>query len=560
MKSGKPPVRIVIQARTASSRLPAKALLSLGGMSTAVLCARRAANSGLDVVVAIPDDAADDALNAELERNRIARMRGDLDDVLRRCEAATRDLPEGAVVVRLTADNMFPDGAFVQRIIDEFLKQNIDYLGTHSPLDGLPYGLSAEVFRVDALRAAAEHACTDSDREHVTPWIRRTCTTALLTHAQLGIADHSHLRCTLDSLDDFLRLQRVFTGIDDPVAISWSDLVARLQSLSEMPTAAMPWSFADGKVQSRMVLGTVQLGMPYGAANLTGQPSPTVATEIVGLAIKLGINCIDTARAYGDAEQRLGAGLQGLRDRVTLITKLAVPEFPAGHADRQSVRSAVDASIFASCHALRVQRLDIVMLHRWAHRYQFAGAVWQRLLELRDAGVIGRLGASLYTPADAVEAACDPDVGCIQIPFNLLDWRWRDARLQRILQDREDLIVHARSALLQGILAGPASCWPELTGVSAQEILERLDELVVRLARQDRSDLCLAYVRAQTWITSVVVGVETRAQLLRNIELFQRPALTQEQCALVEQYLPDLPEDLLNPGRWPLVQARRVAS
>lgn len=554
------PIRIVIQARTTSTRLPAKALLPLGGMASAVLCARRAANTGLDVVAAIPDARSDDALDAELKRNAITRIRGDLTDVLGRFAVATQDLPSAAIVVRLTADNMFPDGAFVQRIVDEFLARDVDYLGTHSPLDGLPYGLSAEVFSVDALRAAAQSANTEQEREHVTPWIRRHCTTALFSHEDLGTDASSHLRCTLDSLPDYLRLQQVFAGIDDPINTAWDDLVSTLRAVPNTPSAAVPWSIVQGQVQSRMVLGTVQLGMPYGAANHTGQPSLATAADIVQQAIEHGVTCIDTARVYGEAEQRLGQCLDGLRDRVTLSTKLGLPEFAAGQADRQSVRSAVDASVFASCHALQVQRLDILILHRWAHRHQYAGAVWERLLELRNSGVIGQLGASLYTPAEALEAARDPDITCIQIPFNLLDWRWRDTGLQQTLQGRTDLIVHARSALLQGILAGGVECWPNIVGLRAQDIIDRLNALVAKFGRQDRADLCLAYVRAQTWIASTVVGVETHQQLLRNIDLFQLPMLTRDECALVEQTLANLPEDLLNPSCWPVVQTRQAAS
>jgi len=529
-------------------------------MASVVLCARRAANTGLDVVVAIPAAQTDDALADELERNAITHIRGDLEDVLGRFLGATQDLPSGAVVVRLTADNMFPDGAFVQRVVDEFLSRELDYLGTHSPLDGLPYGLSAEVFSVDVLRAAAQSASTAHEREHVTPWIRHNCTTALFSHENLGIEAQSHLRCTLDSLPDYLCLQQVFAGIDDPINITWADLIARLRTLPNTPVAAVPWSIVQGKVQRRMVLGTVQLGLAYGAANRTGQPSLEAAAEIVQQAIGHGVTCIDTARVYGDAEQRLGLCLQGLCDRVTLITKLELPEFPVGQVDRQSVRSAVDASVFASCHALRVQQLDVLMLHRWAHRYQYNGAVWERLLELRDSGVIGQLGASLYTPVEALEAARDPDIACIQIPFNLLDWRWRDAGLQQALRVRTDLVVHARSALLQGILAGGVECWPNIAGLRAQDIIDQLDSLVVQLNRQDRADLCLAYVRAHTWITSTVVGVETQRQLLRNIDLFQQPMLTQDECARVEKTLVNLPEDLLNPSRWPLIQTRRAAS
>ena len=190
-------VLVLIQARLASSRLPAKALLPLAGMPSLVLCARRAANTGLDVCVATSDTRADDAIAAAVDAAGVRVFRGSHLDVLARFDAAARDLPEDAVVVRLTADNVFPDGAFVQHLLDTFAGTGAEYLGTGSPQDGLPYGMSAEVFTATALRRAARTATDAADREHVTPWIRRHCRIARF--ACDGAPAHwSRLRCSLD--------------------------------------------------------------------------------------------------------------------------------------------------------------------------------------------------------------------------------------------------------------------------------------------------------------------------------------------------------------------------
>ncbi|MNY63643.1 hypothetical protein D3C86_2006300 [compost metagenome] len=77
-----------------------------------------------------------------------------------------------------------------------------------------------------------------------------------------------------------------------------------------------------------------------------------------------------------------------------------------------------------------------------------------------------------------------------------------------------------------------------------------MDRLVHDLARESRADLCFAYVRAQEWITSTVVGMEALAQLHENIRLFLRPSLTSDECRLVEDVLAGAPQRLLNPGLW----------
>ena len=104
-------VRIVLQARTTSTRLPAKVLLPVGGMPLAILCARRLGSSGREVVLATSDTPSDDVLASIAEANAIRVHRGSLDDVLTRFLDCTADLADEDLIVRATADNAVPDGA-----------------------------------------------------------------------------------------------------------------------------------------------------------------------------------------------------------------------------------------------------------------------------------------------------------------------------------------------------------------------------------------------------------------------------------------------------------------
>src|SRR5687768_6449436 len=105
-----------------SARLPGKVLLPLGGLPMAVLCARRAATTGRAVMLAIPDGTDDDLLADAAAAHGVTFRRGALDDVLSRFMTAIEDLDDDAVVVRLTADNPFPDGAFVDFVIETLLQ------------------------------------------------------------------------------------------------------------------------------------------------------------------------------------------------------------------------------------------------------------------------------------------------------------------------------------------------------------------------------------------------------------------------------------------------------
>lgn len=299
---------------------------------------------------------------------------------------------------------------------------------------------------------------------------------------------------------------------------------------------------------AEFVLGSVQLGLDYGAANRTGKPSHAAALALIRRAADSGIHSFDTARAYGDSEARLGEALSGRS--IYTVTKLSpLAEFSEG-ADPAAVAAAVEASVSQSCAALRRDRLDCLLLHRAAHRTQFGGAVWQRLLEYVRAGTIARLGVSVQNPAEAAAALADPDVRHLQMPFNLLDWRW--AGTIRRLRARGDVVVHARSVFLQGLLAaGDASIWPEIEGVDPQSLLDTIAALAADLGRDGAADLCLAYVRGQDFIHGVVIGLETEAQLDANLRLALKRPLDAGEIRRVEARLPRLPEQLLNPALWP---------
>lgn len=301
---------------------------------------------------------------------------------------------------------------------------------------------------------------------------------------------------------------------------------------------------------AEFVLGSVQLGLDYGVANRTGKPSRAAALALVRRAADCGIRQFDTGRAYGDAEERLGEALSGRP--VFTVTKLSPLSELADDATPAEVVAAVEASVAQSCAALRKDSLDCLLLHRAAHMTAFNGVIWQRLIDFIAAGTIRRLGVSVQTPAEAAAALASPAVQHIQMPFNLLDWRWREAGIIDRLAARTDVVVHARSIFLQGILAsGDPAVWPLIEGVDPVQVLREIAEIARDLNRDDAADLCMAYARGQDFIAGVVIGMETEQQLDCNLRLSLKRPLNAEECRLVDGRMPRLPEQLLNPALWP---------
>src|SRR5690606_25854192 len=102
-----------------SRRLPGKSLLPIGGIPAAILAAQRVQSPEWQVVLATSDDPSDEPLVRAADTFAIPHVRGPLDDVMRRFIVATEGLADDGVVVRLTADNVFPDAHLVAEVVRE---------------------------------------------------------------------------------------------------------------------------------------------------------------------------------------------------------------------------------------------------------------------------------------------------------------------------------------------------------------------------------------------------------------------------------------------------------
>ena len=72
---------------------------------------------------------------------------------------------------------------------------------------------------------------------------------------------------------------------------------------------------------SKIGLGTVQFGINYGISNNTGIIDSEEIEKIIELARKNGVDTIDTAFLYGDAQKKIGkVNLNGFK----IVSKFSV--------------------------------------------------------------------------------------------------------------------------------------------------------------------------------------------------------------------------------------------
>jgi len=536
-------VIVILQARTNSSRLPAKVLLPVCGVPLAVLAAKRAANAGMKVVVVTSINSSDDALVDTLMEYGIDYFRGSLNNTLKRFVDALSGHDDNEVVIRLTGDNVFPDGALLDEVRQDFEDRKLNYLCCGGGQSGLPYGVSVEITYLKHLRNALEMSVTDFDKEHVMPYIARQFGHEYFHKYKL--LEKSLFRSTIDDLDDYLRIKQVFSGIKNPVSAPLFELLERLYLLEDAPVSTQP--------VNQLVVGGAQLGLNYGVANTNGQPTDSECETLIKTAINNGVEYIDTASAYGESEAVIGRVLNsGWMSRVNIITKLSPLSECPGNADRKTLEAFVEASVYQSCTHLHCQEIKVLMLHRAAHIHEWNGVVWSKLIQLKDAGVIHQLGVSVQSPEELEFVLDEPLITFIQMPYNIMDNRWGSvlSKLKQIKSERK-LTVHVRSVFLQGLLLSDNSDhWSKANFGNHDTVVHCLNSWVKKYNRANVAELCLAFVRSQNWVDGIVVGMETTSQLLENINYFNVELLEPGSIKDIETQRPFFPEAVLNPAKW----------
>ncbi len=199
----------IIQARIGSTRLPGKVLAELAGKPVLawVVDAARAALGIDDVWVATSTAAADDAVVAWCEGNKVAVHRGSETDVLDRYVGAAK-ASGASVVVRLTADCPLLDPVVIAQTIRLRAMTGVDYASNVDP-PTWPDGLDCEVVTVEALMTAHAEATRPSDREHVTPFVRNNRARFSAETLVAPLPGLARERWTLDTAADLAFLSAV---------------------------------------------------------------------------------------------------------------------------------------------------------------------------------------------------------------------------------------------------------------------------------------------------------------------------------------------------------------
>jgi len=534
---------VLIQARLSSNRLPAKAILPINKLPIVVLASLRAGNTGKKVRVVTSIDQGDDLIESELREREIDFYRGSLNNVLQRFVESIDGYDDSALVFRLTADNIFPDGKLLDDMENYYLQNDCEYLVCNGESSNAPYGVSVELFRAQHLRESLKKVKSDYDLEHVTPFLARNFKKSFFTFN--SSKKFSNYRATIDTFNDYLLISQVFKGFIDPINVPVYDLVAELAKCSKNVLECNT---------SKFVLGCAQLGMKYGITNKNSQPSNQESLKILATAIDNNVAFLDTAMDYGTSETVIGNFLASTNThhRTSVITKLSKAKDFLENCHQEQIHKIILSKVENSCYKLNTKKIDYLLIHNFDDINYMNGEVFKVLNKLVNQGIIGSLGASIQSEEELDKALEISEIKLIQMPFNILDTRWNKLIEKiKLMKSKRNLIIHVRSVFLQGLLlSDDEDHWKKANINDGKKIISLLRGILERTNYISMAELCINYVRSQNWVDGILIGVNEENELIANLQTFSNKLRGNEFFEKLLEDLPKFDDTTLNPAFW----------
>ncbi|MGI9455344.1 MAG: aldo/keto reductase [Aeoliella sp.] len=265
---------------------------------------------------------------------------------------------------------------------------------------------------------------------------------------------------------------------------------------------------------SQLGYGAASLGEEYGAID------PSEGERSVHVAIDAGINYFDVAPYYGStlAETRLGAALDGRRNKVVLATKVGRYKDEHGRETFDFSAAGIRSNLEQSLGRLKTDVIDVYQAHdiEFVPRQQMIQEALPALQALKQEGKIRCVGITAYPLNVMKEIAEEARVDMIlsYSRYHLLDTSLEDVLGEFSAQQGVGLIN--ASPLNMGLLTekGPPDWHPATQRVKAA-VLELIT--FCRSRGVHLSQLAMQFALSYRHAASTLVGMSRVRHVERNL-------------------------------------------
>lgn len=294
----------------------------------------------------------------------------------------------------------------------------------------------------------------------------------------------------------------------------------------------------------KLCLGTVQFGLDYGI-NKKKKPSLDYSVSCLDYATQNGIKAIDTAAAYGNAEEVVGAFLRKKtipREKLFISTKFTPNLLDDVPSDKYV--DVIKKRLITSLNTLGTDYVDAYLFH--SARYAFNEEMLEAIYCVQKEGLAKKVGVSVYEPKEAFACLKNPKVSYMQAPYSVFDHRFKAEGVFEAVA-KSSCEIDIRSAFLQGLVVMDEKNVPPFLS-KAKPIVRKFDK-ICKEAQISRAQLALSYVKNETAITHLVFGVHSLEQLKENIELFNNN-ISDEIIRCVDKEIGIADAEIVIPSLW----------
>ena len=302
-------------------------------------------------------------------------------------------------------------------------------------------------------------------------------------------------------------------------------------------------NFKNSKYKiSKFGLGTVQFGLDYG---FTKRKSQDEVNLILKTAVDNGITLIDTAREYGDSEDKIGNFIENYKNDFVIATKLRIID-ELSDLSYKRLENKIYDSVEESLEKLKLNKIPILQLHQTVSDLYENNDFWDIINQLKEDNLIDLFGVSVYELSETknITENYGNFVDFFQITYNIFDRRFDD--IQKELEENNIGLI-SRSTFLKGIIPCSIDEIPE-----GLEDIKPYKENLINLANNCEltvAELASIFVYYNDYINSTILGVNSPEELENNINSINK--FDENLLANVDFDALRINEDyLIDPRKW----------
>lgn len=292
-----------------------------------------------------------------------------------------------------------------------------------------------------------------------------------------------------------------------------------------------------------LCLGTAQFGLNYGISNVKGKLNTSEVKKVLSYAKKNGINWLDTAQNYGNAEELIGQNIKK-NNKFKLITK--INSFGVDKFDDEVIDN-YEYNLQNSLKNLSIEKLDVVLIHNYKDLKRKNNNLFNNwLTSLKERNLVDKIGISIYELSDLENISLDK-IEIIQLPISLLDQRILESNIIKN-SVKKGKIIHARSIFLQGLVFQETN---KLPNIFTKEFIVHHQNFRKHFSFNNKEiiKVTFSFLKKINFVETVIVGINDLNNLKEICKFWNENDLKDIKLSDYKKYSWDNYDDI-DPRKW----------